>query len=466
MKTILFFLLFLVGPVLAQSSYTNKFPPLGYGVDVYASATKIVSSDVSGACANLRGTVTSYPGKGPSFSLTFPFKFCREDMYKNRNVCIADPPTNDDLALFSGPCDLSAGGGNDIFGVCRVENGVPKTAYSRQSRNAYDYATDTYSCNCPPNTSFDRSNGFCEEGSVVEITGIDTIKPTLSGTPNQATYTARVLASNSPQVSVSVSFTVDVTANSGGHDHHDANRPKGKISITQGTTDSNGEVKLIFTAPELAGIHTIKASCQNCTNSPASKDIQAKVPDLVELLADTKVPLSYTLVGQTTNHTSNHWFLPKSRDTLAIVVDTMFNTGWGAVGVNDGSLVWGGLFDIKGGWTPSHHEHRSGNEVDISVTNPRLASALQKKKTYAELCKKDNTAFSLQTLWHQDDGYPEHFHMYLDGTGLTSQAGGGPCCARYKTTRAKKDKNGNPVLDKGGNPVRETVALCEETSPR
>ena len=158
--------------------------------------------------------------------------------------------------------------------------------------------------------------------------------------------------------------------------------------------------------------------------------------------------------------------MTESLSTLNKVVDTMFNTGWGAVGVNDGSLVWGGLFDIVGGWTPSHHEHRSGNEVDISVTNPKKATAEQKKKTYAELCKKYNTAFSVQTLWHQDDGYPEHFHMYLDGTGLTSKAGGGPCCAHYKTTRAKKDKSGNPVLDKAGNPVQETVALCEETNPR
>ena len=144
----------------------------------------------------------------------------------------------------------------------------------------------------------------------------------------------------------------------------------------------------------------------------------------------------------------------------------MFDTGWGAVGVNDGSLMWGGLFDIRGGWTPSHSEHRTGSEVDLSVTNPRSITGLQKKKTYAELCKKENTAFSIQTLWHQDDGYPEHFHMYLDGTGLTREAGGGPCCTRYKTTRVKKDKNGAPVLDKNGVPVQETVALCEETTPR
>jgi hypothetical protein len=56
--------------------------------------------------------------------------------------------------------------------------------------------------------------------------------------------------------------------------------------------------------------------------------------------------------------------------------------------------------------------------------------------------------------------------MYLDGTGLTSQAGGGPCCTHYKTTRPKKDKRGNPVLDKSGSPWQEAVALCEETSPR
>lgn len=424
MKTILFFLLFLVGPVLAQSSYTNKFPPLGYGVDVYASATKIVSSDVSGACANLRGTVTSYPGKGPSFSLTFPFKFCREDMYKNRNVCIADPPTNDDLALFSGPCDLSAGGGNDIFGVCRVENGVPKTAYSRQSRNAYDYATDTYSCNCPPNTSFDRSNGFCEEGSVVEITGIDTIKPTLSGTPNQATYTARVLASNSPQVGVSVSFTVDVTANSGGHDHHDANRPKGKISITQGTTDANGEVKLIFTAPEVAGIHTIKASCQNCTNSPASQEIQVKIPDLLPISpnpprnADGSYVYALTSVdnihaGNGRYHKNQYWLSEQARTNLRELVASFSAAGWGTVALNDASMYWGGRYDITGNWAGSHQGHRDGREIDISFARAKNPISPVKQKTfYKKFCEDKSVAASFSIL-HHFVAVP-HFHVYLE----------------------------------------------------
>ena len=347
---------------------------------------------------------------------------------------------------------LSCGSGQQINGLGEILNPV------HHSTSGHSY----FSATCYCYRYLDVWNGSACVRSGQNIAFLNnsnsSLRPAGTNGISEGTFQVRVTQGTNPVPGVAVSFSVDVTPNSGGHEHHDVARPKGTLSGTQGTTDANGEVQVTFKAPEIAGIHTIKATCASCSNSPATKEIQVKVPNLVEMLPDTAKPATYTLVGVTGNHKSNHWFSSASVVTLGKVADAMFNTGWGAVGVNDGSLVWGGLFDIKGGWTPSHHEHRAGTEVDLSVTNPRQVTNEQKKKTYAELCKKDNTAFSIQTLWHQDDGYPEHFHMYLDGVGLTSQAGSGPCCARYKTTRVKLDKNGKPV--------QETVALCEETSPR
>jgi hypothetical protein len=306
--------------------------------------------------------------------------------------------------------------------------------------------------------------------SIPVQTPLNPYPASISGRKSSIELVAKVTAGDRPQPGVAVTFKSEALPLSGGHEHDSATRPPGKVTPEQAVTDVNGEVKLLFQASEVAGTHTVKATCPACANPLASKEIQVKVPALVEMLPDTAKPATYTLVGNTVgfglNHKSNHWFTTPAGAVLQKVVDAMFMTGWGAVGVNDGSLVWGGLFDIKGGWTPSHDGHRVGTEVDLSVINPRKVTDEQKKKTYAELCKKNNTAFSIQTLWHQDDGYPEHFHMYLDGNGLTSQAKGGPCCARYKTTRAKVDKNGEPVLGKNGKPLQETVALCQETSPR
>lgn len=164
-------------------------------------------------------------------------------------------------------------------------------------------------------------------------------------------------------------------------------------------------------------------------------------------------------------HTSNHWFTPNAVRQLDKAIGLMYETGWGQVGVNDGSLIWGGLFDVKAPWSTPHTGHRLGTEVDISFNNPRVITEVQKKKTYSALCKKDNATLGVQTLWHDDDAYPDHFHIYLTGQGLTSKSGGGPCCMSYAKLEPVLNKDKTPVI-KDGKPAMKRVSYCEETSPR
>ena len=103
----------------------------------------------------------------------------------------------------------------------------------------------------------------------VTLSGPTETRPTGTGGTSEITLTAKVTDGVTPKPGVALSFTVDVTANSGGHDHDSASRPKGTLSVAQGTSDANGEVKFKFKASDVAGIHTIKATCTTCSNSPA-----------------------------------------------------------------------------------------------------------------------------------------------------------------------------------------------------
>lgn len=285
------------------------------------------------------------------------------------------------------------------------------------------------------------------------------IRPSGTGGSTTAVLTATVTKGGQPQAGVGVSLSSTVDFTSGGHTAgHSTPRPSLVGNGITAVTDSRGEAKFNVAAPATAGTHSVKAECQGCS-IPAVQNITVKVPDLVELTADTQQPASYILVGNTgypgQNHVGNHWFTSSSVNGLNQVIEVMRDSGWGQVGINDGNLEWGGLFDIKGNWAPSHESHHAGNEVDISFSRPKPPSSKQKKTTYDKLCEKGNTALDVQTLWHKDDGFQEHYHLYLDGTGLRKDAGG-KCCTQVK--QAKKDKLGQPVLN-AGKPVM--VTACE-----
>lgn len=262
---------------------------------------------------------------------------------------------------------------------------------------------------------------------VLIISGQSETRPKGTAGATAVALTAKVSSGTTPKVGVPISFSVEVTPNSGGHDHHDINRPKAKLSAVQGTTDANGEVRLTFTAPEAAGIHTVRATCASCSNSPAVKEIKVKVPDLIQIPADTQTPPRYVLVGQRPEHRKSHFVTEAGLDALNQVIRVFARLGWGQVGINDASLEWGGMFDIEGKWlkpymnnkgkwvTGGHAEHRNGEQVDISFARPASVSMQLRKKAYREVCNNNRTSLSPDILWHENDGYAPHFHIYLTG---------------------------------------------------
>ena len=256
------------------------------------------------------------------------------------------------------------------------------------------------------------------------LTGPTDARPLNTPGAAPVAFTAVVASGNQPKGGVLINFSVDVTPNSGGHEHHDVARPKGKLSPIQGTTDANGEVKLIFTAPEVSGIHTIKATCATCSNSPAAKEIMVKVPDLVPISpnsprnADGSYAYALTSVdgihaGEGRYHKNQYYLTEQARQNLRALIDSFGAAGWGTVALNDASLYWGGRYDIKGNWGGPHQGHRDGREIDISFTRANNPISTSKQNDFYDKFCKDKATEAAFSILHHFVKVP-HFHVYLD----------------------------------------------------
>jgi hypothetical protein len=255
------------------------------------------------------------------------------------------------------------------------------------------------------------------------LSGSSETRPADTGGISSATITAKVTSGGQPKAGVDVRLDVDVQPNSGGHEHHDSNRPNGTLSRMQGTTDSNGEVKVTFTAPEVAGIHNIKATCDGCSGTPAKKQIKVKVPDLVPINPNPPRNASGTYLyaltsvdaihqGNARYHTGQYWLSVAARINLDYLIDAFNEKGWGTVALNDASLIWGGRYDINGNWDRPHAGHRDGTEIDISFSRAGNPIPVQKQDTfYKEFCGKQAVEIPFNIL-HHFVKLP-HFHVYL-----------------------------------------------------
>lgn len=258
----------------------------------------------------------------------------------------------------------------------------------------------------------------------ITVTSPTETRPAGTGGSSDLKLTAKVTQGNNAKPGVAVSFSASVLPNSGGHEHDDPYRPKGIVDPVNGTTDSNGEIMVKFKAPEVAGIHTIKATCATCSNSPATKEIQVKVPDLLPISPNAPQNTDGTFVYALTSvdkthqgngryHLNQYYLTQQSQINLQSMVKAFAKEGWGTVALNDASLFWGGRYDITANWGAPHAAHRDGREIDISFTraqNP--VSAVKQKIFYKKFCEAKTVQVPFSILHHYV--LVPHFHVFLE----------------------------------------------------
>jgi len=207
--------------------------------------------------------------------------------------------------------------------------------------------------------------------------------PALSIEPGQshATY-VRVTSTRTkePKSGVEVRVRVDVTANSGGHDHHDNARPQGtltgsacappEVGCITATTGADGKAGFNFNAPIVSGTHTFSAACvkPTCTNEDSGGQIEVKVAGLVEISSGSST--FKLIVKSPSNHSANNFLMPQAlqnlRDFAFYYYVGLSAPRYSPLYLNDASLEWGGLFDVNGTWQSGFHAgHRRGAVIDI-----------------------------------------------------------------------------------------------------
>ncbi|WP_155835137.1 hypothetical protein [Herbaspirillum sp. RV1423] len=262
-------------------------------------------------------------------------------------------------------------------------------------------------------------------------------------------------ADDKPLAGQSIKITHTVEEDSGGHTKakHGKRPPLadlfvGKQRITDergevvapATTDGAGQVKLIFSASELAGVHRIKAECVRDACGEQTATINVKVLDLERYVPDSAIAREDG-AGAAEKHAQRHYLSKAAAQNLEKLIEAMSEAKWGIVRVNDAGLPWGGLFDIDGDWLPSHFDHSAGTAVDL---HSKTIAVDTKAGVYRGLCStskdpEDSEALSkrlpnTKILWHR--GKAEHFHVYLIGADPT----GRPANCRDEADKPKPAK--------------------------
>jgi hypothetical protein len=266
---------------------------------------------------------------------------------------------------------------------------------------------------CPPGheplPTPSSDNPSCSGAETYSITlfGLGSIEPGVILNASRV----KVLKDRQPAPGVQVQIAVDVVARSGGHDHHDAGRPKGTLSVHAGTTGADGTLPFTFTAPASAGDHVITARCVNQDCGQATGMVWVGYKDLQPLPPSP----NYALVGATGTHSDNHYLTDAAITKLNELVASYRARFPNAplLHLNDASLERGGIFDIKANWTPPHHEHRRGTVIDIRVNDAPGTIPARNYKAFTDIAGR----IGMNAKLHSPGTSNQHFHVRLMGVG-------------------------------------------------
>ncbi len=237
--------------------------------------------------------------------------------------------------------------------------------------------TYTITATCPsctsgsPVTFTTRAKGC--QGLTLDLFSMlpdNTVWPTLPSDSHDDTAVVIPQVTNpAPPSGCLVNFDVEPVS-SQGHPHGIHPKDKaGKITtsctIPEGMITCDSAVQ--YTAPEISGEEKITATLKD-TEEKVSKSIFIMVPDLGPLFSLQ----FYRLTGQTGDHPDNHYgtndtifnIQGMAQDYFDLCDEDICNE---TLGINDMSLIWGGLFDVDGNWNSAtgHGLHRGGKSVDI-----------------------------------------------------------------------------------------------------
>lgn len=229
---------------------------------------------------------------------------------------------------------------------------------------------------------------------------------------------------NQPVPNISVRIEANAVENSGGHKHHDAQRPKGKLNgqnppIITGTTDAGGGFSFSFTAPDVAGDYKLTASCSNCTQQGPDQ-VWVGIKDLAPLYGTNL----YALIGSDAVHPGRYYLTNPALGQIVWLAQLYHEAlpSDPVLHLNDASLERGGLFDVTANWSSQprgHKTHRFGAEIDIRANSAPGAIPTANFKGFERLVKQVEAT----TCPSDSPGYfntsNQHYHVCLMG---------GDCC--------------------------------------